>query len=356
MDKTKKSSDKKMTKQHIEYRLYGHPNCTLFSMISEKEVGQSKGLGYLLFQSGKALKSLVELIKKNGDSVPISTRKQYDVVIDCELQQKLKENESYRADILVRFFDKNRNPLYAILVETKSKGKNITEENAIIQVKKYVDNFDELQVFKEKGISLVTLTDVKTRFQKTSDSYFITTLTWGELMTAFEKINESLVQDYINYLLKINGNMKQYDKEILSIPAGNTYELVSKTKIYCCPVGGKYDARAKSHPLYLAFRKKGSIIEELYKVRDILELKRPIADDIKPFIKQAYDYKVLENIEKWNPKEGQTAELKSYVFLLDENTITLPKKVKLKYKCQQHSELSFRDVFNPSDSSKCIEV
>ena len=360
MNRIKKSSNKKMAKPQIEYRLYGHPNCTLFSMISEKEVGQSKGLGYVLSQSGKAVKFLVELIKKNGGSVPNLTIKQCNIIIDCELRQKLNENESYRADILIRFFDKNRNPIYAILIETKSKGKNITDENAKRQLKDYVDNFEELQVFKdeeEKKISLLTLTDVKTKFQNTENSYFITTLTWGELVEKFERIKEPLVQDFINYLLKINGNMKQYDKEILSIPAGNTYKLVSKTKIYCCPVGGKYNARAQSHPLYLAFRKKGSIMEELYKVRDILELTRPVVDDIKPFLKNTYGDEVLRNIEDWDPKEGQPAEL-SYVFLLDgDNTIQLPKKVKLNYKCQQHSELSFRDVFNPnSPGSKCIEI
>ena len=75
------------------------------------------------------------------------------IIIDCEMRQNLGNNNSYRADVVVRVYDKkNGNPKLVILIETKRKGAKISEEMAKEQVKSYIKTFEELKSFKESNI------------------------------------------------------------------------------------------------------------------------------------------------------------------------------------------------------------
>lgn len=262
------------------------------------------------------------------------------------MRQNLENNDSYRADVVVRVYDKNNgSPKFAILIETKRKGAKISEEGASGQVKNYKETFEKLKNFGDDNIIPVTLTDIRTIFSDKDSS--VVSLTWGELITAWESINDSIVKDYINYLLKINGNMKQYDKEVLSIPAANSYKNIKKSGIYCCPVSekGPYKRRAESHPLYLACRQKGSIIEELFKIKDIIRIYRPIEEDIKNYLKKTYGEDFVNNLcQYWTPSEKEY----SYVFIFDVNsTIQLPNRIKLKNGNAYSKDLTLQQVFSP---------
>lgn len=333
----------------MEYRLYGKPNCNLFSLIGDGEVDQSKSLGLVLSQSERALQALIQLINGSGEKRLSKYKRSQRVIVDCEMRQKLADNKSYRADVVIRFFNEYGSPEQAIVIETKRKGAKINDENATEQIKNYWQTFDELKVFKEKNsVVLVTLTDVKTIFEKQDE---VITLTWGELISAFENVEEPLVKEYINYLLTINENMKQYDKEILSIPAGNSYNDIINTHIYCCPAEGMFKSRGEAHPLYLTFRQKGSIMTELFKVKEILIMDRPVPDDIRPYLIEKYGKETAENIVNW-PKNGKEH---SYIFILDKDeTIRLPKPVRFANGNAYTKELKLSQVFKDTKENEII--
>ena len=320
-----------------EYRIYGKPNCNLFTLLSNGELAQSESLGLVLSQSESALRAFIHLIKnvpcnKEAMSV-IKTSKSinvtFQVVVDCEFKECLNGNKIYRADVIIRLYDHNKCPQYAMLIETKRKGANISEKGAIQQVKKYWETFEELKAFKDKNIiSLVTLTDVRNIFGHSDDSTI--SLTWSDLISAFENIKEPIVQDYVNYLLKIDGNMKQYDKEILSIPAAESYENIMKSQIYCCPAKekGPYKTRAEGHPLYIACRQKESVITELLKIKERFQIERPVVDeDVRRYLIKTYGQDVVDNLDKyWTPSGKE-------------------KPVKLRNGNSYNLELTFKKVF-----------
>lgn len=327
-----------------EYRLYGKPNCSFFSLIGTGEVGQSKSLGFVLSQSKNALRTFVKLVQAKFNS--IKWDKNDYTIIDCELRRNVERKESYRADIIIRSYNQSGCSKYAILIETKCKGTKISEEPAIVQIKKYKEIFTELQKFK--NVALLTITDIRSSLKKQEDS--VLSLTWGELMSAFESINESVVKNYINYLLEIKGNMKQYDKEVLTIPAGQSYDNIN-TGIYCCPVKekGPYKKRAESHPLYFAYRQKDSVISELFKIKDIIQIERPVEDnEIREYLADKYGVDFIKNLEQfWKPKKKEY----SYVFIFDTSeTIVLPRKIRLMKGNAYSKELSLKQILNPDNS------
>ena len=335
-----------------EFKLYGQPNCSIFTIIGDGETAQTKCLAYLLYKSKKSVKALIDLLNSKSilDKNKIPNLSKYHYIVDAELRQNLQENKSYRADIVLRFYDEFNYPIYAIAIEAKSKGKRINEEHAVEQIKNYSLTFDELvKPFKDK-ISLVTLTDIISINQVNS----VISISWCDIINALEKINEDLVKEYINYLLKINGNMKQYDKEILSVPAGGSQDIINETNIYTCPASnsGKYKFRAQCHPQFIACREKGSIIRRIFKLHKngVIKLSLPLADEVKPYLIDVYGPSIIERLEKWNPKDGKTEE--KYVFIFDENeTIVLPTPIQFVNGNSYDKELSFKEVFNKTDKS-----
>lgn len=337
-----------------EFRLYGQPNCNIFDLIGTGETDQTKSLGYLLGNSHASFHALIRLInrflpnEKYNFYLPIW----HDYIIDCELRQNLNDNKSYRADIVTRIYGKGNKPLYAIVIEAKCKGKKITEENAVNQIKRYSVTFEELiKPFKDKVV-LVTLTDTKT-IAKDSD---VISITWCDLMSALDDlVAEPLAKEYVEYLLKINGNMKQYDKEVLSIPAGGSQEIIKETSIYTCPASasGRFKTRAESHPLYMACREKGSIIRELYKIQDVIQLTLPLDEEIKPYLIDTYGSNIIDRLKPWYPEE-EGAIVEKNVFIFDPSkTIKLPRPVKLANGNTFDKELSLYDVFN--DAVGCYD-
>ena len=108
-----------------EYRLYGKPNCSLFDLVGNKEPDQTKGLGLLLSESTEAMKSFLHVLGKNFHA-------ENECIVDCELRQARGNNLSYRADIVIRFYDN--------FIKSKEIAENGIGEFAFTlnEVKKYI--------------------------------------------------------------------------------------------------------------------------------------------------------------------------------------------------------------------------
>ena len=161
-----------------EYRLYGKPNCSLFDLVGNKEPDQTKGLGLLLSESTEAMKSFLHVIGKNYPA-------DNECIVDCELRQQRDNNLSYRADIVIRFYD-NFTPKCAIVVEAKSVSANTTPQKAAEQLVNYVNEFELLQPFvQNKKITLVVLTGVNATIDNSFFPFEVKCITWADVVDAF---------------------------------------------------------------------------------------------------------------------------------------------------------------------------
>ena len=261
-------------------------------------------------------------------------------VIDCEAIQKedAETNKSKRADIIIRFY-KSFRPKSAIIVEAKGWDKKAAEEQVGHQVINYCEKFKILKEFEGK-ITAVTLTANRI-LEKVKE---VINITWIDLVSKLIEGNNAsnifekeLIEDYCNYLLRIGGNMKYYETEVLSIPAGDTKELIENPEIgiYECPnsqedPNKKRDGypSQKKRALYLSFRGEGGISKRLYKVSDIVVMRfeekdfEALANINQNYAKRARKYK--DNNKSLNTKEKR-------VFFLDtKNSIELPHPTKPK--------------------------
>lgn len=237
-----------------EFRKYDKIS-TIFDLIGgDLEPKQTMALGFLFSKSRSALNAFLKLI-----GVKVTFDK---CIVDCEPRRNEEDNNG-RIDILLRLYQ-DEHPVKAIIIEAKSVKAKTSEVAANNQVQKYV-SFPQLKGFSNK--ETVTLTqDVKTLVEGS------TSITWLDLVNELSNVQgkEPIIKDFINYILNIKGNMKHYEEEIVSIPAGNSYEAVVSSGIYECPVEYK---RNPQNPLFITFREKGGgAMKTLYKLLDVLEL------------------------------------------------------------------------------------
>lgn len=287
-----------------EFRKYDKINCTIFDLIGgDLEPKQTMALGYLFSKSRSALNAFLKLI-----GVKVTFDK---CIVDCEPWRNEEDNND-RIDILLRLYQ-DEHPVKAIIIEAKSVKAKTSEVAANNQVQKYV-SFPQLKDFS--NIETVTLTqDVKTLVEGS------TSITWLELVNELSRVQgeEPIIKDFINYILNIKGNnMKHYEEEIVSIPAGNSYEAVVSSGIYECPV----DYNTPKKALFMTFREKdGGAMRTLYKLLDVLELD---LDDEASIEKVDKQLNLKDRLDRYKSIGTPSKGVKK-VYVLDvDNAITLP--------------------------------
>lgn len=311
-----------------EFRRYDKVNCSFFDLIDgELEPRQTMALGYLLSQSGPALKAFLFI-----SGIKIG---KYDrCVVDCEAQKKSPGNND-RIDILLRFYS-NYVPVGAVIIEAKSVSVTTSAYVAGGQGLSYASGFHQLSGFPSNLISVVTLT--RTAAKDKSTQGFIS-ITWSQLISEFfdlisPKTDPShIIEYFVNYIINVKGSMNYYEKEILAIPAGKTFDAIMASGIYECPASGKY-MHKKS--LYLAFKApRGGDMDKLYKLEDIylLNINDPSAvtaiDHALPGFSNRIDlYKRLYENNGKNPYPVNENEVKQVYVLDTKNPIVLPVTVR----------------------------
>ncbi|WP_281612921.1 hypothetical protein [Flammeovirga sp. SubArs3] len=329
------------------FRLYSSMNSSYFDLISgNKETQQTKGLGLLLSKSQTALEAFLDINSIKSKIGEINLKSISRVIVNCELISN--SHNKYRADIVLRFY-KNGKPFKAILIEAKSinKGTSVYETNK--QIENYIENevFEELKVFGKESYG-VTLTKLPSYTKHAS----LISITWEDIIGAFYRVipnQNTLLDDYFNFLTNINGTMKFYEKEVFSIPTAKWSEqAINKLKVYECPNSGKYLIKHK--PLYITFRKSGGgEMDKLFKVEDIIILN--FHDDFETFLKDEnysenyrnrvngyVDYLLEKKIWIELPKDEKQ------VFILSDNIIELKNKPKPK-----NGNNSFRAYYELAD-------
>lgn len=357
----------------MEFRLYNRVgatgttdckiNCSFFDLIGHKEPDQTKGLGYVLAESSLAMKLFLQLL---GDRrlVKLSSQKW---VVDCELTQPTQNKQSLRADVFIRYYDGYK-PTKAIVIEAKTVSQSISNVNAISQISSYRNRFLPLQAYDEKDIVLITLTTTVDLFQHDLQ---VRSITWQDIRTAFSSPevqrapskDSSLILDYLSYINRLQNAMNYYDKEVLSIPAGNTIKTVQKCFIYECPIRGKYKSRGEKHPLYVAFRHRGEHgrITDLYKIQDIIKLDLDDSSAIDAIDSMGKYPNFKNRIEFYKKHEPTYLKELKWVFILDQdNSIKLPYPVEYDGSIKGlagTAYLTLSEVFrSPASSEKIVKI
>lgn len=290
-----------------EFRRYDKINCNEFDLISGKtEPKQTMALGFLLSKSSNALHAFLKFIE---------VKEEFNrCVVDCETQRKAENND--RIDILLRLYQ-NEQPVKAIIVEAKSISAKTQNIAASTQVEKYTD-FAQLRSFKD-NYQTVTLTYKAKEISKRCIS-----ITWDELINVLYKVstNDKLISNFISYILNIKGNMKFYEEEVVTIPAGGTIEAITMSGIYECEKNKSNDNKCK-RSLYFAFRGGNGDIRKLYKLKDLVQLDIDDESAISTVEKSIRDFR--KRLEIYKSKCSYTHNRIKYVYILDlDHTIELP--------------------------------
>lgn len=164
-------------------------------------------------------------------------------------------------------------------------------------------------------------------------------------------LNENL-EKYINKVFKDdNGSIDddrefEYEREVISIPASGTIDLIYKYKIHSHPDNKKgYPYKTA---LYYTFRKKGGIMEKLYKLEDTVSFN---PDNIIEIESLNLSSKVKERLKLYINDRRETygfSEEGNYKFYILGECLQLNKPVKLP---GQNNQAYFRisEMFSEKD-------
>ena len=324
----------------ISYHLYNKPESSVFDLIAgDHEVQQTKGLALLLAKDPKFLQAFLKLPQIIAVAGIISISDYDRIVVHGEM---IAENgNKYRIDICICLY-RNGGPDRCIIIEAKSANKQ-SDESVFEQLDRYVESayFLVLKGFKRSGLILT-----KNRLVSKMPQY--QSLLWDDVVGVLAKLKPArreLAYDYFNFLTNIHDTMKFYEKEVYSIPAGNSSDQLEREPfIYECPNSGVYQMKKK--PLYFAFRKGGGgVMDKLYGLDEVIVL-NPRQDLESFLLSTAYDDDVKERIGAYCSKlwDGNSPDEEKQFFVLSKTN-----QIHLKHLPRPPANNAFRAYYRLAD-------
>lgn len=294
------------------------------------ETKQTKGLAYLFNLSPEMLRGFLMLNKIDSQMKKRLNKKDYKqflksdfIKIDAEMMGD--GVEKVRRDITLTFYNKGIKT-FVLIIEAKSikLGKNFNMEN---QLQKYIHpkHFPEdANVAK----MVVALTKNEQIFE---DTQYIS-ITWTEVIQVLFQVMKAeldstksrILKDYYKFITGVDKAMHFYEKEILSVPAGKTFNEITNHHIHACPLSYNY-----RDSLFITFRQKGGIMDKLYKIEHILELD-PSNHSIHQIVRDRglpYEQRLLSYLKDRIAGYGFTHDEQYRFYILsEEEYISLPHK------------------------------
>ncbi len=150
-------------------------------------------------------------------------------------------------------------------------------------------------------------------------------------------------------------NNPQPEEEVLSIPAANTFELVSRHAVYSCPAARKY-----RDSIYMTFRSKGSTMDRLFLLEGVYDrvctvdaiqrdatIPQPHKDRILAYLKDPKAAEVLVELDPTNKDFGQLVRF----YVLDRiHAVWLPHQAKQERPSEGHAYYTLKELMNPVTS------
>lgn len=321
--------------KHI-FRTYNSLNATVFDLLSgDTEVKQTTAFAYLLSKDKKTLQDFLNLEEVKRILGKIKLEKFEKIIVHSELISTSKK----RADIVIQLYQ-NKKPKIALIIEAKSAKINSSSKQIVNQISGYLKptEFSELSGFEVFGCSL-TKNDLIMHNPK------ITAISWSSI---FEMLNDKkgLAKEYLEFISNIKGTMKFYEKEVFSIPAGNSHKYqYNYPNIYECPnEGTRYTSMKK--PLFMAFRKRLGIMEKIFGVDDII-IMNPKTDYQSFMTNKAYSDNIKKRVtdycnDFWG--EGKYDDNEKQFFILSQTN-----QIELQHKPRPKRNNAFRAYYKLSE-------
>ena len=240
---------------------------TFFDLIDGNlETKQTKGLAYLFSLSPVFLKRFLKIDKINSTLKAFKGIKSDHIKVDAEMLSG--GNDKIRRDITLTFYQKSKKVLI-IIIEAKNVKLGVNHKMEK-QLKKYINS---ASFPYEEGAPklMIALTKYEQYF---TDPTFVS-IKWTDLIEVLQQIikedidplNSLVLRDYYKFITGVDKNMHFYEKEILSVSAGKTFNEVEKYHIHACPITNNY-----RDSLFITFRQKGGVMDKLNKVVEVFEL------------------------------------------------------------------------------------
>ncbi len=320
------------------FRTYNSLNASIFDLIDGSfEVKQTTGLAFLLANDSSFLNSFLCLPEIKILIGKINIKNYSKIIVHSELISKAGK----RVDIAIQLY-KNGIPDFAIIIEAKNVNKNTSFKNVLSQVEGYINSkeFSEFKEFQNIYGCALTKNDLLI------NSGSITSISWNRIINLLAGKKTGLAKEYLDFLIRIKGVMKFYEREVFSVPAKGSFQYqYDYPHIYECPnVGRNFTSMKK--PLYMTFRKHLGVMEKLFGVDDII-IMNPHTD-FEAFLKNSsYSQETKERIKKycddfWTPGNYDDNEKQFFV-------LSLTNQIELKHHPKPAKNNSFRAYYTLSE-------
>lgn len=333
------------------FRLYNRLHASIFDLIDGNgETQQTKGLALVLSKCEEVLKAFFKLRAIKDKVGEIEWAIIDETLINAELISTT--GKQFRADIVIRLYARGK-PYKMIMIEAKGLNKNTSVEAASAQIENYLrpNTFKEFGAFNAENIYGFTLTKYPTYVAAKQ----IGTIVWNDVIKLFyhmDKSKNELLNDYFQFITKINEAMYFYEKEVFSIPTADwSNKAINNFHVYECPNSGRYQIKQK--PLYLTFRKSGGgEMEKLYKIEEIIILS--FSKDYQTFLEDdrysETTRKCVRNYVDYMQQNNNWGEVlpddEKQVLVLSEQTIELPHKPKPRVNNSFRAYYKLSDLLN----------
>ncbi len=211
---------------------------SIFSFMGRKEVGMTKSIAALLYHDDEFLKVFLELIgfkEDIGNSI-------ISIFAEQQSEDNVVHERKKRRDITIKIKSKSNGSYTLIVVEAKNPTLAINKRIDIInQLNEYFDSqyYSDVKDARLKFGVTLTNEEIKYKIQSLKFNKFCS-LTWEKLAISLENriFKNNITNSFLSELKQANF-MKTYEVEVFCPPAGTSYNLIQKLKIYCCPFDRK---------------------------------------------------------------------------------------------------------------------
>jgi hypothetical protein len=224
------------------FRLYekasSHFQSSIFELMDgANETKQTKGLAYLLKSDTPLLWKFLSAPKiqdalKRLQGFDVTVLKTVDY-IEIYAEMLAQGNCRLRRDITINFYKGNVMVLFLVI-----EAKSIRLDAATNIEEQLLQYFDSKHFPDDYSIPHLGITLTKWHEQLTTPKFI--SIRWLDLIDVlYEHLKvaggaNSLASEYYNFITKADKGMNYYEKEVLSIPAGDTIDCISRYNVHAC--------------------------------------------------------------------------------------------------------------------------
>lgn len=292
---------------------------TVFDLINgDLETKQTKGLAFIFKMYPNLFFEFVRILDVSGKYKKL---KLDATALDVSAERFTRSGK--RIDILVKV-DIADKPCLAMIIEAKSVRLGVNAVSVFKQALGYLEPSELPDL-----VGYVKIPVVLTKY-KTVAGNGVFSVSWNDLIELIERSADrksgNIADQFYKFIVGVDREMNYYEREVLSIPAGISIDMVEKYFIYECPDLPAYNYKK---PIFMTFRRSGGgEMNKLYKVADIVVLNPSVESDLLRLFDSDLDDSVKKRLSDFIGAMRYDAldHDKKFYILSESDVIDLPNK------------------------------